>query len=289
MNEQSQIAYMQEHPSITTVTSTSTNIVTSTTTDTIQIPYYTMPTSDTASSISRSPLDIHLGQKVPIPTGIADYGVANISGVLSAYKIAASQVVAQATINSIRAYNSSVNSYLVTLQLNLDLNVNTTSGTQEFWVQNIAFFQTNTNYMNFNNEIWNLSTTHSELTNSTISGTAGDEISGGTLSSASGYGTQYTLPFALDFFSNESVISDGIQIMMGYQISRGAPQAQGVYDTIHIKIAGVTEAAFTVDGFSPLSTGNLNEAELCIWGASWWCFYYLHIDGHVSRFAVYPN
>ena len=136
-NEQSQISYMQEHPSITTITSTSTNIETSTTTNTIQIPYYIIPTSDLASSTS-GPLNIHIGQKVPIPTGIADYGVANNSGVLSAYKVAASQVVAQATINSLGAYNSSVNSYVVTLQLNLDLNVNTTSGIQEFWVQNIA-------------------------------------------------------------------------------------------------------------------------------------------------------
>ena len=133
-------------------------------------------------------------------------------------------------------------------------------------MQNIAFFQTNTNYMNFNNEIWNMSSAHSTLTNSTISGTAGDEIFNGALSSKSGYGSQYTLPLTLDFFCNESVVSDGVQIMMGYQFSRGAPQAQGVYDTIHIKIAGVTGAAFTVDGFSPLPTGYLNEAEL-VFGA----------------------
>ena len=121
--------------------------------------------------------------------------------------------------------------------------------------------------MNFNNEIWNMSTTHSALSNSTISGTAGDEISHGTLASESGYGTQYTLPLALDFFSNESVVSDGVQIMMGYQISRGVPQAQGVYDTIHIEIAGVTGAAFTVDGFSPLSTGKLKRSRaLCLAG-----------------------
>ena len=54
--------------------------------------------------------------------------------------------------------------------------------------------------------------------------------------------------------------------MMGYQISRGAPQAEGVYDTIQIKIAGVTGAALTVDGFSLLPTGNLNEAELVFGG-----------------------
>ena len=76
--------------------------------------------------------------------------------------------------------------------------------------------------------------------------------------------------------------------MMGYQISRGAPQAEGVYDTIQIKIAGVTGAALTVDGFSLLPTGNLNGVELVFEPAGWY-FHYIHINELISWHAVYPD
>ena len=120
--------------------------------------------------------------------------------------------------------------------------------------------------MNFANQIWNFTNSHSVLTNDTASGTAGDEISGGTIGNTEAFGTPYVFPFSFEFFTNESVLSDGIRIMMGYQIQRGASSSSRSYDTIHLKIVEVTGAAFTVNGFAPTPTGNLNEIEVVFAG-----------------------
>jgi thermopsin len=215
---------------------------------------------------THGPVNIQFTAAPPVATGIADYGVLRSNGVTSAYKMEVRQILGEARINSISAYNSFHNSSVVTLSLNGVLKVNATSGPRVYWVENIAFFDTNDSYMNFNNEIWNQSSPGSVLTNSSASGTAGDIIAGASIASVSGYGQRYGLPFTFDFYTNASVVQDGVEIMMGYNIHGETPFGHGVYDTIRIKIPGATSAGFTVDGFSLDPIDQYYETELVYGG-----------------------
>ncbi|MDA4127804.1 MAG: thermopsin family protease [Thaumarchaeota archaeon] len=219
----------------------------------------------------------------PAPTGIVDYGLTSYSGKSSAYSLVASQVTAQATIDSINASNPSVeppsNSHMVSLQLNLCLLVNTTKGTQVYWVQNIAFLYTKTihgvapysQHLSFNNQIDNMSTRLNNLSNSTVSGTTGWVFPRPYPHYASGSpnGDYTSLPLDFGFFTSEAVGPAGVWIVMGYQISNGthdSPTSQLTYDTIHLKIANVTGAGFVVDGRSLNPRGTYYDAELVFGG-----------------------
>ncbi|HEV2226861.1 MAG TPA: thermopsin family protease [Nitrososphaerales archaeon] len=219
----------------------------------------------------------------PAPTGIADYGLTSYSGKSLTYRVSASQVTAQATIDSINASNPSVepasNSHLVSLQLNLCLLVNTTKGTQVYWVQNIAFLYTQTihgvapysQHLSFNNQIDNMSASLNSLSNSTISGTTGWVFPRPYPHYASGSpnGNYASLPLDFRFFTSEVVGPAGVWIVMGYQISNGtrdSPTSQLTYDTVHLKIANVTGAAFVVDGRVLNPRGTYYDAELVFGG-----------------------
>ncbi len=212
------------------------------------------------------PVDIQYTDAPPVATGIADYGEVRRYGIIVPYEISARQILAQASVYSLAAYNSFHNSSLVDLQLNSDLTVNATGGKTVYWVQNIAFFDINESYMNFNNEIWNQTRLGSVLSNSTALGTAGDRVDRlGTIASRSGFGQAYGLPFAFDFYTNASVVPEGVEVMMGFNIYGEALFGQGVYDTIYLKIPGVKSAGFKVDGFSLNPSNQYYETEL-VWG-----------------------
>jgi hypothetical protein len=210
--------------------------------------------------------NIHFRNSPPIATGIADYGQVSRNGSLSRYRTVFSQVTARATIYSLEARGSANDSNVVSLQLNTYLYVNSTGGNQVFWVQNIAFFDTNSDFLNFNNEIWNETSPSASLTNETISGTAGDVVVKGTIASVKGYETYYSLPLDFDFYTNESRVPNGVEIMMGYQMKSGASQVKGIYDIISIEINGVTGTGFVVNGFSYDPASELYDTELVFGG-----------------------
>ena len=212
------------------------------------------------------PPNIHFRNSPPISTGIADYGQVSRNGSPFRYKTVFSQVTANATIYSMEAHNSGGDPNVVSLQLNVYLYVNSTGGNQVFWVQNIAFFNTSADFMNLDNSIFNQSTQSASLTNRSVSGTAGDVLDKGNLASLNGFETYYSLPLNFDFFTNESIVPNGVDIIMGYQIISGASQVNGVYDTISFKIGGVTGAGFVVNGFSYDPASQFYDAELVFGG-----------------------
>lgn len=80
----------------------------------------------------------------PAPIGVADYGLVNSSGILLPYRVRATEVVGQANITALKAYNPLfISPYSASMQLNAVLQENTTSGQQDYLLQNVIQFQTN--------------------------------------------------------------------------------------------------------------------------------------------------
>src|SRR5208283_159959 len=86
----------------------------------------------------------------PLASGIASFGVANNSGVVTSYEIKTNEIVGVANISSMQVNTPDASQYGVsatgaTLQLNAELVVNdNNSGTNQkvYWVQNVPDFET---------------------------------------------------------------------------------------------------------------------------------------------------
>jgi len=121
----------------------------------------------------------------PAPTGITDFGLYNYTstgGPVIPYTIMTNKVLGYANITSLLAYYKQarkygVNPYSATLQLNVVLQVNTTSGTYAYWLQDVPSFQTNKNQVTFIDNIWNLTGSKSVLSSSAVSGNGKDFLS----------------------------------------------------------------------------------------------------------------
>ncbi|MDP8023720.1 MAG: thermopsin family protease, partial [Conexivisphaerales archaeon] len=122
------------------------------------------------NDISRSVAFVHLSYRLgavdpfytsspPVPTGIADYGIKNESGVIVPYEVFARSVTGFADIFKMKAYNSTppanASAYGAGLQLNVMLQINSSSGTQNYWLQNVAGFTTNNDTAAFWENVWN--------------------------------------------------------------------------------------------------------------------------------------
>ncbi len=86
----------------------------------------------------------------PLASGIASFGIANNSGVVTPYEIKTNEIVGVANISSMQVYTPNANQYGVavtgaTLQLNTELVINdNNAGTNQkvYWVQNVPDFET---------------------------------------------------------------------------------------------------------------------------------------------------
>ncbi len=135
----------------------------------------------------------------PEPSGIASFGLSNVSGADSPYTVNASDVIGLASISSLGAENSSAgvvgaNPSGVGLQLNSVLLVNEAGGqSQTYWCQNTPDFVTKTAQLSMGDNIWNFSSS-GILSNATITSQGGL----GTVSTYQQDGTQYYYNFEAD-------------------------------------------------------------------------------------------
>jgi hypothetical protein len=103
----------------------------------------------------------------PAPIGIADYGLGNNG---NPYNYSTSSFVGNVTVNSISFYNSSMSSYNMTFQLNLNFVFKYNSISYDYWVQNVAYLNTFNMQITFIDNIWNLSSSRANMANSTVTG-----------------------------------------------------------------------------------------------------------------------
>jgi Thermopsin. len=189
--------------------------------------------SDTTITVNVSyaltPVSVYYDRSsLPAPIGIADYGVYNISGTLRASMVNYTEAIGYATIYSISAFNATppedTNRSGASLQLNAVLQVNTNNDSYQFWLQNVIDFITSTKEYSIGDNIWNLTSNTSYLTNASVSG-------GGAVyyykdgNFYYGYSTSYnnyTFPFSqILYIKFYNISRQGVTISFGYNNGTG--------------------------------------------------------------------
>ena len=207
----------------------------------------------------------------PIATGIADYGILNRSGTLIPYEVIAKGVTGFAKIYSIRAYNSTPpagsSPYGASLQLNINLQVNTTHGSYVYWLQDFVDFETNNNTAFFGDNIWNVTFYGANMSSVTGNGIITPYKMLYKTQKVYAAGTpefSYSLPFTLLLFMNiSSPSSNSVQVDFGYQINGSNPV---IFDRPIINASGLESYALVVDGFEKTPGQTYYDAELVFAG-----------------------
>jgi thermopsin len=214
----------------------------------------------------------------PEPTGVAAFGLNNVSGVVTPYTIKSTDVVGIADIASMQAYNASASFYNdtlsgATLQLNSVLVVNELGGNQQvYWTQDTPDFVTASSVVSWADNIWNGSVS-GFLSNSTVTSTDG----GYTYPANPGYyysfqssNSSYVFPFMLALLMSETTIpGTGVQVQIGAQVmGNGSEKAQAIdwFDNATIHDPSVQSAYFLVSGNATAPDGLFYESELVFGG-----------------------
>jgi thermopsin len=221
-----------------------------------------------------------LYESAPAPLGIADYGEENESNYEVPYTISAVSVIGTAEISSLGAYNGTQtlvrDPYGASLQLNIVLQINTTSGQKDYWLQDVADFETDTRSLYFTDNIWNDSSPNANMTGSCVSGQGGVYLYNVTNHPAQYfYGCtsqrmQYSFP--LDFNMPISILAstNSVNVTFAYQIltdgSGSKIQDLVNYDTANIAAFGITNASIIIDTLSQTPSNNAYDAELVFGG-----------------------
>jgi len=219
------------------------------------------------------PVGVHvLYSSAPAPIGIADYGVMNSSGVLLPYTVNAEAIIGQANISSLAAYNPLfLSPYVASLQLNAVLQVNTSSGSQDYLVQNVVEFFTNKEVLRLADNVWNITSPYSYMSSSRVSGYG--EVAtqpwappwARAASSVYSYVTTnftYFLPFTITLKTAVFRENTGVEICFGAALNG----ANDTYDRVFIAETGSFNASLTVNGYSMTPVGNYYDAELVFGG-----------------------
>lgn len=115
---------------------------------------------------SNDPLPYNYNSE-PAPMGIADLGIGyqNVP-----YSYSTSSFMGNIEMNSLSTFNYTQNSSAMTFQLNLNMVFSYKGSEFVYWVQNVAFYNTSTNQIQFIDNIWNLSFFSAVMHNSTVDG-----------------------------------------------------------------------------------------------------------------------
>jgi len=110
----------------------------------------------------------------PVATGIADYGLMVEGNTVQPYVEKAKAVIGVVKINELAAFNSTppagVDKYGASIQLNVVLQVNTVTGSQQLWLQNVIDIYTNNYTAYIEDNVWNDTSSISLLHNVTGNG-----------------------------------------------------------------------------------------------------------------------
>ena len=221
-----------------------------------------------SNNVSNNAVDVqlYLGSGRPAPTGIADYGIELKGGTVKPYVEEFDGVIGVAQIYSISAVNGS--NYGASLQLNTVLQVNTVQGSQQYWLQNVIQFITNESIYRYLDNVWNFTSSPSELSSSLIHGE-------GTVcytvsfppSSFYSYTTQWfnmSYPFYAVLFISVQTIPQGVLVHFGYLNGSTAVW----YDNVTIEVPGIESAYLLVDGYNVTGSGNAYDTEFVFGGES---------------------
>jgi thermopsin len=203
----------------------------------------------------------------PVATGIADYGLMVKGNKVQPYVEKAKAVMGVVKINELYAFNptppAGVDKYGASIQLNVVLQVNTVTGSQQLWLQNVIDIYTN-NYTAFiEDAVWNWTSSKLLLHN---------KVTGNGEIIFTPRGTVYV--YATDYFKlspssiiyliiNTSYTPQGPIIRFGY--AKGSGQVVW-YDNVTVHIPRTLSAYILVDGFNLTEGLYPYDAELVVAG-----------------------
>lgn len=217
----------------------------------------------------------------PMPTGIASFGLYNVSGNIVPYEIRSSELVGSANISSIQAYNASATQYNdtlsgATLQLNSMLVLVGSNDTKQvYWVQNTLDFVTHSLVVSYADNLWNNTDANGFLSNSSITSQGGGHVfaSNGTQQQYYyAYATaniSYSLPLDISLVINESLSHDAVSLNMGAAVLRNGSSTDysfNWFDNITINDPRVTSAYFYTSGNESTPINTFYDTELVFGG-----------------------
>jgi len=226
----------------------------------------------------------------PVATGIADYGLMVEGNSVQPYVEKAKAVIGVVKINELFAFNSTppagVDKYGASIQLNVVLQVNTVTGSQQLWLQNFIDIYTNNYTADIGDNVWNYSSSISLLLNVTGNG----EISFSPWGPVYAYATYYfkLSPSSIIYLIiNTSSTSQGPIIHFGY--ANGSGQVVW-YDNVTAHIPGTLSAYILVDGYNLTEGLRPYDAELVVAGDSnGEATYFNRANVELAMFYQLPN
>lgn len=205
----------------------------------------------------------------PAPFGIADYAV-DANG--TTYSYGTDEFLGTASISSLTTYNANLSGSASwgTLQLNLVFVFTSGGHTYYYWPQDVLFFDSSSNTMQFEDNIWNLSSSGASMLSSTVTSGNGSVYS-------SGAGNYYAAGASGQAGSGYSLTYPAVvQLRCLAEVSRGSPVVYfqfndgygwQTYDTAVFGFTrSVSSALFQVNGNSYTPNHLFQNAELVFGG-----------------------
>ncbi|MGI0150718.1 MAG: thermopsin family protease, partial [Thermoplasmata archaeon] len=207
----------------------------------------------------------------PAPMGISDFGVNDSTG--TAYAYDTDSFLGNATISNLTLYNSSMNSYWATLQLNVVLAFEDGGVSYAYWIQDVAVIDTYYAYVYYQDNVWNLSGPGAVVLASSLVGNGVVDPSIGfyyDLASAnlSGSYAYLSLPSTISLQVNSALSASGEpEVTFGYDDGSGWQVFDQVIFTVATDPTSVVDDGFEVNGTGVNPTGYLYyDAELVLGG-----------------------
>ncbi len=211
----------------------------------------------------------------PAPMGIGDFGLKNVSGVLTPYQLSTNSFEGTISISNLTAlYALNDDPSNITVQLNTVLNNVTLFGnsTYSFWTQNVLLYSSEHHTIQFEDNLWNFSNNKIFLTSNAIYNSTGKVLSYSGVHIAYGPSFAVKTPFTVHLYLNSTVINNRNAVYFNYSVPQLS--VHGTYDlvifnsTYHVASTFKTpQANFLISGTHITPTGYLlYDAEIMIGG-----------------------
>ncbi len=200
----------------------------------------------------------------PAPMGIADFGIGP-KGVPYVYNTSA--FLGEITIHSLKVLNDGdFDPPSLTIQENVILQFVEGGAWYYYWIQNVAYIDTNLSTIQFENNIWNFSASGAGLDSDSVTGNGSieeGEFYAAAAGSQGGNGITLSYPSNVDLLAVASTAAG--EPMVDFEYRDGA--GWQTYDNAVFPFAkGASDISFTVNGTNYNPLGLFNDAELILGG-----------------------
>jgi thermopsin len=222
-------------------------------------------------------VDGHVSPKyitAPAPMGIGDFGLKNVSGILTPYQLSTNSFEGTISISNLTAlYALNDDPSNITIQLNTVLNNVTLFGspTYSFWTQNVLLYSSSHHTIQFEDNLWNFSSSKAFLTSNAIYQSTGRVIPYPGVHIAYGPSFAVKTPFTVHLYLNSTLIDNRNAVYFNYSVPQLS--VHGTYDlvifnsTYNNPTYKTPQANFLISGTHVTPTGYLlYDAEIMIGG-----------------------